>query len=460
MPALTPELTRDPPAAMPADQAPQRLSPEQIGATARWIHAHKGSTNHNLFGYTLYQYLRSAVAAVPYGVSMAATWYGFQKAEDFFAHLPSAAKAGSVAFHGKQFFASPLVRTGSMIATSFTLYRATSKIAKWLNEYLFNEQDSLEITQQKLDHLPEMLRAKAQEVYMPEMHSTFVSAFVLSALVAYGGRAGTSDHLTKSLAQTKQLLHEHGRFSTQGWGHFWKEAIANPEAKFVEQATANALGYSLFFELGDRRFKDKQISRGLWAGRSSSLGSDSRSSPSLLQLDATNNNTAHPNILSPVIGELPEGSRMNDSLAILTSEPSFLRFFMRRFIPTLAGIGAYTAIKMRGGKLFFGDFVNTEAARKEMDTFSGFMRNAWAEGAATSLFFVVPWVSDKYASVFDKVTDNLEAFVSGRSYEQVLAGYQPPRMTQGTQQQMPSLMVEKPAEHSLVHPSPEAHLGA
>lgn len=389
-----------------------------------WIHDHKHATSDNLFGYTTYQYLRSCVASVPYGLSMAGTWLAFDKTAKW-----SAGKPGLKYLN--MYAASPLMRLSAMIGTSFSLYRATSKIGKWVNEHLFDPEDSLETTIDKVEHLPESLKRKVDEVYLPEFHSTLVSSMVLGGLVHAGNMATTlgdnGKHFNEAMAKTKEMLGGHFSFNSKAWGHFWKEAIANPKANFIPQAAIYSLGYSLFFELGDRRFKDKQMSRGLWAGRSDRIGSGSKSNPSLLQEPLHPEDESAPQQpedgSTHMLGELPEGSRMNDTLSVLTSEPSVVRWFGRRFIPTAISITAYTALKFRAGQLFFGKFPDPE----KMNSVGGFLTNAWREGANTTQFFMIPFVSDKYAPAFDNFVNRLEAKVSGRSYEDVIAGYQPKR---------------------------------
>lgn len=415
---------------------------------AEWIHAHKGATSSHPVGYLGYQYVRSAVASVPYGFSMALTYLGFNHLSKKFKAMPSAKRLGSPAYYASAFFSEPIMQTGAMIGTSFTLYRATSKIGKWVNEYLFNPEDSLETTIEKVQQLPAMLKEKAKEVYLPEAHSTLISAFVLSALVTIATERGAKGkHLEGVLKDTKAALEKNGYFNWDAWKGFWKEGIINPKAEFVPQAAINALGYSLFFELGDRRFKDKQMSRGMWAGRAHSIGSSSKSHPSLLQPTLEGEEQIQPEQSDPSsalsyddltlkekVGELPAGSRMGDTLSVLTSEPSALRFALRRFIPTAIGIAIYTAIKFRAAPLFLGKFKAADVMNGRetgaLETLRDVPRHAWREGAATSLFFAIPWITDKYAPAFDKVVNSMEAAVSGRTYDEVVAGYQPKRASQ------------------------------
>lgn len=421
-------------------------SPSTLSITlGNWIHQNKRLTNDNPLGYSAYQYLRSAAASVPYGLSMAATWLAFTKTSKAFGKLKSAQREGSFAHYARDFFQNDYARTGAMIGTSFSLYRATSKIGQWVNDYLFNPEDDLATTIDKVEYLPEMLSAKAKEVYLPEVHSTMVSALVLSGLVTLATERFVkgNEQLAGVDAQVKEYMGRKSgimkRFDWPAWKHFWKEGVFNPKSKFVPQAAMNAIGYSLFFELGDRRFKDKQMSRGMWAGKTHMIGSSSLSSPSLLEEtpyenyppaanDETETRQAE-NRQRPKYSELPEqpgdypdGSRMGDKLSVLTSEPSFIRFFLRRFVPTAIGITGYTALKFRGGKHIFGAF---EPAK--INSVGSYLKQSYHEGAQTSLFFMIPAVTDKYAPAFDRFVDKLESSVSGRPYAAVVAGYQSPK---------------------------------
>ena len=475
-------------------ELPDHIPSDRARALGEWIHTHKDVTSNNLFGYTGYQFLRSAVAAVPYGFSMAATWLTFDKLAGVAGRAEetakAAGKAGTMGKYAKMYLTSPVMRTSAMVGTSFSLYRATSKIAKWTNEYLFDPEDSLETTIDKVEHLPAELKKKMSEVYLPEFHSTLVSSMVLGGLVGYANLATVSptnpgpdgkpvgEHFNKAMGETKKLLGGNYSFNQKGWSHFWKEAIANPKSNFVAQTALFSLAYSLFFDLGDRRFIAKQQTRGMWEGKFNVIGDGSKANPSLLQgmlhedgdveavgaggtasVQPEEANGGEQSALEDKLGELPEGSRMGDKLSVLTSEPSALRWGLRRFVPTAVGITGYTALKFRAAPLFLGKFTEGLKGWKDVPL------HAWREGAATSLFFMIPFVSDKYAPVFDKTVNKLEAAVSGRSYDEVVAGYQPKQKQQvanvdappaENENAAPSPKVQKPAAHEVVEAKQQA----
>lgn len=403
-------LNQMPPHTMSAEQSYADQPSNFALSLGHWIDQHRDITSKNPVGYTAYQIARSAIACVPYGFSMAGTWLGFQnlheagakmagvdvaKIVDKSALITDAKKGfkGKFGYRMAQFTGPNPVRVATMIATSFSLYRGTSKLGKWTNDYLFDKDDTEQQTVEKIKDYPSVLWGKIGEVAPAEFNSTPVSAIVLGFLVA---AFSPPAHLGKAFTENVAMK---GQGFAKRHEHFWKEMIRNPNAKFFEQTAINTIAYSLFFELGDRRFKDKQISRDLWAGKSHSIGSGSKSNPSLVTEDMDNDEN---------IEAIKNESHANDKLSILTSEPSAVRFALRRVLPTAVGITAYTAYKMRGAPLMVGKFTEGFKTAKDIPI------QAWREGAATSLFFVVPWVTDKYAPVFDKFVNGLEDMVSGK----------------------------------------------
>lgn len=384
----------------------------------KWIHRNKGITDTNPIGYTIYQFARSAVASVPYGVSMAATWLVFQKTGSYGKKLSETAKNPSTKEFGRrllQFTSSPAVRASAMIGTSFSLYRGTSKLAKWVNESLFNPNDSEEQTIKEVHNLPSNLWKKVKEVTPAEVNSTPVSAVVLGFIVSYFKGGKKFEKATENATKAgMELARKEGR----AW-QFFKEKVYAKETNFVEQAAINTVGYSMFFELGDRRFKDKQISRGMWSGDAHALGSSSRSNPSLLEKPLSPDGTLQAD--DKGMSKYEPSPHVNDKLFFLTSEPSVPRFFFRRVVPTGIGMTAYTAFKFRGAPMFLGHFA--KAADNETVTlkkWSHIPKHAWREGAATSLFFLIPFVTDKYVKWYDNFVNGLEAKVSGKKEPNLL----------------------------------------
>ena len=157
-----------PPAAAPPS--------ERAKSVGHWIHTHKNLPQSGWAGFTAYQVVRSAIASVPYGISMALTLAGLVKAEQFGKTMAEDKSAGafkkSFGTRLNQFATSPAVKVSALVATSFTLYRGTSKVVKWVTEYLFNPKDSEETTIAKVQDLPHETWRKIKEVAPAEVSST------------------------------------------------------------------------------------------------------------------------------------------------------------------------------------------------------------------------------------------------------------------------------------------------
>lgn len=257
------------------------------------VHEHK-HLPEGAAGWGAYQFVRSAAAAVPYGISMATTWWGMNR-------LEGAAKTGSVL---KEFAASPAVRASAMIATSFTFYRTTSKTGKWLREYLFDPKDSEAQTIEKMRTLPSAAASKWGELFGPEVVSVPVAAlalgFITSSFSHPAFAALKSTGLANDFAKARQAGNALSRLAEVGWGK---------DYGFASHWLTNTIGYSVFFEAADR------IADGYRGAQAQKTG------------------------------EAPPAS-----------EASLPRFLFRRVIPTAAGIGLYTGFKMRNAYQILGDF--------------------------------------------------------------------------------------------------------
>lgn len=309
-----------------------------------WVHEHQRLPESGL-GWAGYHYLRSAAAAVPYGVSMATTWWGMGK-------LEAAAKAGSVL---KEFAASPAVRASAMIATSFTLYRTTSKTGKWVRDYLFDPKDSEAQTVEKIRTLPSALAGKWGELFGPEVVSVPVAAlalgFITSSFSHPAFSALKSTGLANDFAKAKQTGNALSRLAEVGWSKHYG---------FASQWLTNTIGYSVFFEAADR------IADGYRGAQA-----EHKSEP-------------HP-----------------------ASNASLSRFLFRRVIPTAAGIGLYTGFKMRNAYQILGDFPRGLKAATDIPKYS------WREGAATSLFCFIPMTAEPWEKLYDTLIGAAKSHAQG-----------------------------------------------
>ncbi len=159
-------------------------------------------------------------------------------------------------------------------------------------------------------------------------------------------------------------------------GKLLKSVLAHPNARFVEQAAINTLGYSLFFEIGDRLFKDKQIARGVWKGDNNSI--------------------------IPAKPDAPAPEKKH--YGFFTNEPSVGRFVLRRMLPTAVSISAYTAFKFRHSYMHLGDFV-VKPAEKILPQMPKLIK---IETIAVLWFAMIPLVAEKWEKIYDGFFDKLE----------------------------------------------------
>lgn len=394
-------------------------------ATAHWIHGHREAPK--AFWGVPYQYLRSLIAATPYGVSMATTLAAFVWAERKGADLAKGIEKASegtltqkFGLRLKQFSSAPAIRTAGLVATSFTLYRGTSKLVKWMTEYLFNPKDSEEQTVEKIKDLPYEAVRKVKEISPAEWNSTPIAAVVLGFVVAifdktkaaFGLGKGLTDEAGRSLDWTRANFKQ---AKAEGRGlKLLKDVITHPNARFLEQAATNTIGYSLFFELGDRLFKDKQIKRGVWPGEPHSTKA-LKAAPDEFAQGIKNNkdDKQQGKYAESAMEARPDRERYG----FFTSEPSVARFVFRRVLPTAIGISAYTAFKFRHAYMLAGDFpfgAEVRSATNELVkagqaiTPKAVLGKAVLEGGATSLFFLIPWVAEPWERAYDKFWEKME----------------------------------------------------
>lgn len=378
-----------------------------VGRVSHWIDTHRDAPKHGA-GHVVYQFLRSCFACIPYALSMAGVLAGFTAMETKGGKL--AADATASAFTRgfgarlKQFASTPAAKMSALIGASFTFYRGSSKLAKWMTEYLFNPKDNEQRTQEKVRDLPQEAWRKIKEIAPAEVSSTPIAAIVLGFIVSYFQKPSAA--ALKTVINGAEHSFDWTRASFKALpnlrtklGAMW-HAIFNPKAKFWEQALINTFGYALFFELGDRLYKDTQIRRGVWSGEANSIKSLKAAPDEYEQgiQKKTQSGEARKYEESAL-----EGKPEKDHFASFTAEPSLGRFAFRRVLPTAVSIGLYTAFKMRHGAMLGNNF----AYDKGIST-GQFFKKAWGEGAATSLFFMIPLVSEFWEKAYDNFFKKLE----------------------------------------------------
>lgn len=392
------------------DDAPSK-NDEAIG---KWIHRHKDLPQKSFLGFTAYQYIRSALASIPYGISMATTLAAFTKLDLIGKSMQAdtAASGFKKSFGARlsQFSTFNAFRVSALVATSFTLYRGTSKLVKWLTEYLFNPKDSEQRTIEKVHDLPSETIRKVKEIAPAEVSSTPVAALVLGFVTHAFNKAGVTEKNAKGVWELKNSIPNeidwvHKNFKdAKGWSGKWgalKNALFHPKARLLEQSLIFGLGYSLFFELGDRLFKDKQIRRGVWAGENHSIKALKATPDDFQQgIEKQQEESQKGKYADSARAEKPN----HEPYSAFTQEPSLTRFALRRVLPTMAGIAAYSAFKFRHAYMLMGDFAYNakEPLLKQLP------KIALIEGVATSLFFIVPFIAEPWEKMYDSFFSKLQ----------------------------------------------------
>jgi hypothetical protein len=399
---------------------------ERQKAMGKWIYEHRHATD-GFAGYMGYQIVRNMLAAVPYAFATAGVWLGFQKAHEWGQNNAVAkkmaqgmeAKAALDAVKlaptlGMRFAASP-ARDIAMIAAGFTFYRGTLKVVRFMKERLFNPHHSEEQSIQEVQNFGQNLKDTIHEVSPAEAASTPVAAFALGL----GRRLWNPAEFLKPLGEEAAKHKVTGMFKPgfealkvaekaagreyTRWQHI-KNVFSKPGGYLVEAGIV-AASFVPFFELGDRRYKDAQVSRGIWLNDPSSLvrKSDEQAKRELDENAVFASASPHQDKLHDQMAKKSAESMKATGHLRPADPPTFTCFAMRRVVPTFLGIGAYVAGK-RLAYLGMGNIPeNYDAAAKG---FGGFLKNlgkiSLIEGAATSLFWLNSSVIDKYEPWYDK----------------------------------------------------------
>lgn len=401
---------------------------------AHWVHQHPQAHKHGV-GSLVYQYTRSFVASVPYGIMMALTLAGFTKMQRVGEGLEQTASStlGKRFGNGLAGFAKfPAARTAALVAASFTFYRGVSKLGKWMTEYLFNPKDTEAHTAEKVDDLvPEAWR-KIKEIAPAEVASTPISAVVLGFIVSafnkpYNYVKDILDASGKVVGKDQRILQDASKGiasmnldwtranfkAAKGWQKIKLLAysVGHPNTKFFAHAAINSFGYALFFELGDRLFKDVQIRRGVWPGEHNSIKA-LKAAPDEYEKGIQDGiDAGKPKFEDSAALAAPE----KHHYAFFDSEPSLGRFVFRRLLPTAAGITLYTAVKMRWSSMAFNNFDYGKAPI----TLKEIGKKALGEGLATSLFFLIPIISEPWEKIYDNFFERKEKIAQAKDHEKM-----------------------------------------
>lgn len=403
-----------------ADSSPRPEMEQHPGGLAKsvahWVHRHPEAHKHGA-GVLMYQVVRSAIASIPYGFSMAGTLAAFTGMERFGAQLSKNASSSVAKSFGrnlKGFATFGPAKAAALVATSFTLYRGTSKLSKWMTEYLFNPKDSEQRTAEKVsDIVPEGVR-KVKEIFPAEAASTPVAAIILGFIVSAFQKPSAEALKVEINGVKRSIDWTRDSFKTiEGLGNklrVMKSAIIHPNAKFIPQAVINTFGYSLFFEMGDRLFKDAQIRRGVWPGEHNSIKALKAGPDEFNQEMKARDTEKQKKYTDSALEPVKEKSHYS----FFTSEPGVGRFLFRRVLPTAIGITAYTAAKMRWASMLGNDFKYAEGKMAPQ-----FFEKARNEGLATVLFFLIPIVSEPWEKMYDSFFAKKDRVANAREHPEM-----------------------------------------
>ncbi len=369
---------------------------ERDVAIGKWLYKHRSATEKGA-GYLGYQIVRNSLAAIPYGVATAATWMGLEKV----AKVAEAKHADSFIAKAAR---SPM-RDVAMIAAGFTLFRGTLKVVRYMKERLFDPHNTEAESIAEVQNFGANLKDTLKEVSPAEIASTPVAAFALG----YGRRIWDSKKYLEPLGTEApkyavtgllgEKFKEIESIKHTKWQHI-KNVMGTRKGGLLAEMAIVAASFVPFFELGDRRYKDAQVARGIWLNDPSSLvrKSDIQAKMELAageDLFANQNPSKHQDEL---LQKSKESFKATGHLRP-TDAPTLSCFAMRRVVPTFLGIGTYVAGKRLA---YMGLGTMTEHNKGGRSWLKNLAVMAAVEGAATSLFWLNASVIDKYEPWYDK----------------------------------------------------------
>lgn len=366
---------------------------------------HRRFFTHNPIGYTGYQFVRSAVASVPYGIGASAVWTAKNMALSHVepgGHLEAALK-------------SPLL-TAAQIAASFTFYRTGSFTMRRMYERVLDNENSREETVKEASEIPQNFFNDFRSNLAVQANSVPWAALTLGYIAALGPKPGAAAMEASREQPLSILFHK--------------------DANWLRQAGTNTIAYSAFFEVADQLAKQFRLQRGI----------ADPTLPLSKQTDAQGN----------TVFMLDDPTK---HYGFFTNDTGAGRLALRRVLPVAAGIGAYTGAKRLGYRYSLPPS-KTEALFEEgvggaskifgldPNPKGTFWLNAWREGAATSLFFLYPLAKDPWEDCYDNFFDKLEKKAKERA--QPSPGDTPPSIIPG-RERLPQGRIE---EKSLGYSAP------
>jgi hypothetical protein len=327
-----------------------------------WAHRHRDLFNSNIGWFTVKQVTASMLASFNMMVTAIPTAFGLDylhsRAKVRVADMEKAGlEPGFLTRNWSKVEIYKPLRAMAFVATGFTMYRGTRKIFNKVYEKVFNPANTEEQTIGEIAQLPHSVGVAIRDVMPAEAQSTPFGAIALGGIRSLYSAPSDAAHVAGKAEAT------------------WGKALVHPKSKFAEQAIIDTLGYSAFFELSDRLYKDVQLRKEKWNGKPHSIASIKHSA-------------------------------MDDKAPAGDDDPSLKRLVFRRLIPTAMGITAY-AVTHRASKMLTGAPVAPTVSDTSNQLFKKFFHSFGAEWAAIGTFFIHSAIAEKYEKAYDGLLERL-----------------------------------------------------
>ncbi len=403
-------------AASEAAPQAQAISPAPETRLGNWLVRNPRFTREPL-SYTGYQFTRSALAAIPYGIGMALihhlmgllsikgsqiglTEHGHQEFTKAFdtkgfnagGYAKAVGVLDNAAMHapginghiGRNMtrFANSPMNAALQIGLAFSMFRFVGSIVKTVRDKLTDPENTPEDTKREAANWWNTAKEAMKINWKAEAIGTFWAALTLGFISA-------------NFKQTTPYSKQEGEKFVDAVKRVWSKP-----AKLWQNGALWAISYSAFFEVDERLQKDVKLREGTWKGHSNSL---------VNKPDVTVGMPPQKNEkgeLAPAT-EQPEKPRF----AFFTHDPGLPRLIFRRVLPVAAGITAYAALK-RVGYIAGGGQMEPITEQVAKSRFVGnlkhFARNSWREGFATATFGVLWMATDAWGEGYDRFFGKLQ----------------------------------------------------
>lgn len=362
--------------------APAGSTAESVG---KWVHQNKWFTKEPI-SFIGYQGVRAALASIPYGFGMAAVHHGMGwlnvTGQRMGYTAQGVAKAGNSALFGRNLSraASSPLNAALQIGLAFSMFRSVGGIVKTLRDQVTDPDASEAEKIQRVHHTGHIVSDAAHRLVPAEFASVPIAAFALGFIGA-------------NFKPTEKYVKGPGESFGKAVKRVW-----SPKSNLLQNAAIWTVSYSIFFEMAERIAKDYQIKHGTWKGYPNSLAKKPDSITGHPPGDIHINPDGSPGVTADNnttgVSQPKEHS--------LGADPGIARFVFRRVVPVALGISAYAMLKRAGYVAVGGPMTPiTEDVLKGKNV-KTFLGNAWREGAATSMFFVLWTFTDSMGSMFDK----------------------------------------------------------